>query len=284
VITPSFLEMVWSSLENALTMKPNLRNPIHPLIVSAAFVVLASAPVFGAGKDKGHDLLHLTIQAKLHNEGVISGAGGDVDLHYDQHGGKDTHQELHLHVKGLDTGTDYTLSAQDNTSNVVQVASFTADEHGNADLHFRDKGPKKPHDHAGHVDGQLPPDLEPVTAIAGLSIADTNGTGVLTADLTAPHNFQYMAKRDLGTGAIRGKLEINADAHHGKLDLEAQGLDAGTSYSLAVNGNVVTSVSADEHGHLHVHTQFQNSIDVLSLNSVEVLDASSNVVLSATFP
>lgn len=263
-------------------MKSYSRALLRPTVVTAAFALLASSPAFGGDKAKNDVMVHVSLHTKMHNEGVIAQAAGDADIHFDEHGGKDAHQELHLHVKNLDAGADYTLTAQDNVSNVVQLASFTTDDHGNADLHFREKGPKNPHDHAGHVDGQLPAELQPATSISGLLIADTNGASILTADFTAPHDFHYEAKLDLSSGSIRAKLEINADAHHAKLNLDAHGLDAGASYSLAVNGNVVGSASADEHGHLHLHSQLQNSADVLSPSSVELLDANSNVVLSAT--
>jgi hypothetical protein len=279
VITPSSWASKSGTLKSYVTMKS-----LHVLIVSALFLGLPCLPVFGADKGNGHDLLHLDFHTKMHNEGVISSATGDADLHYDQHGGKNAHEDLHVHVHGLAAGADYALSTQDNLSNVVQLAAFTTDEHGNADLHFRDKGPKHPHDHTGHVDGTLPDQLQPPTVIAGLMITDTDGVPILTADLSASQKFHYQTKRDLSNGSIRGKLQIKADAHHGILKLDVHGLDASASYSLAVNGEVVTSASADQHGHLHLRSQFENSTDVLSLSTVELLDSTSTAVLSASFP
>jgi hypothetical protein len=126
-----------------------------------------------------------------------------------------------------------------------------------------------------------------VTGIHSLIVsdaADTNGAAILTADLTAHDKFEYLAKRDLSAGDVKAKLEIKANAQKAKLHVEANGLEAGSQYSLAINGNVVTTVTAKEDGHLDIHAQLESAEDVFALTSVAILDATSNTVVSTTFP
>ena len=272
--------------ENALTMKLPTHNHVKLTVVSAVLTLCVSA--LAGGPHKNHHILHVSIQKKMHNEGVLADASGKADLRYDAEGDKAADQDLHLHIKGLDASGAYQLSAQaDGDTNLTQVLSFTTDHEGKADIHLKEKGPKHPHNHDGHVDGQLPAELLAVTGIHGLIIfdaADTNGTPILTADLTAPDKFEYLAKRDLSTDTVHAKLEIKANGHKAKLHLEANGLEAGSQYSLAVNGNVVTTVTSKEDGHLDIHAQLENAEDVFALSTVAILDASSNTVVSTSFP
>jgi hypothetical protein len=269
--------------EKALTMKLLMHNQLK-LTIASGLLSFALSALADPGP-KNHDLFNLSLQKNLHNEGALAGAKGQSEIHYDLHDNKDAHQDLHLHLKGLDAAGTYQLSAQVNgDTNLTQVVSFTPDHGGNADIHLREKGPKNPHDHDGHVDGQLPPDLMPVTGITQLIVSDTNGTAVLTADLTTPDKFEYQVKRDLSTDTVRAKLEINADTHKAKLHLDAHGLQPGSQYSLAVNGNVATTVTAKDDGHVDIHSQLESAADVFALTSVALLDASSNTVVSTAFP
>jgi hypothetical protein len=275
----------WASahLENALTMKLTSHNHLKLTMASALFSL--SLSVLAARGDKNHDILHVSLQKKMNNEGALASAAGSVNLRYDLEGNKNPHQDLHLKIKGLDDTVSYQLSAQvDDNTNLTQVLSFTSDHEGKADIHLREKGPKHPHDHDGHLDGQLPAELTPVTGIHQLIVSDTNGTAVLTADLTSPDKFEYLAKRDLSVDTIHAKLEIKANAQNAKLHLEASGLQAGSQYSLAINGNVASTVTATNDGHVDIHAQLENASDVFALTSVALVDASSNTVVSTTFP
>ena len=257
------------------------------VIVSLASFALISLTAQAGEATPPKSMLHVGIQVRMHNEGVVAAAAGKADLHLDSDG-KHSHQDLHLHLSGLDTHVTYALSASvDDDTNLTQVLTFNSDREGKADIHLREKGPGHPHDHDGHIEGQLPAELQPLTSVHELLISDANdstATPILTADLTAPDKFQYLSKRDLNSGDIRGKLEIHADNHKGQLKLDVKGLDAGADYSVAVNGTAVGTETADHEGHLHFHAQLQSPADILSLSSVALLDASSNTVLSTTFP
>ena len=254
------------------------------VVLAIAAAILASFATLNAAEPKRPEPDHFewALQTRMHNEGVLASAGGKVDLHSDQHGSH-THQDLHLHLQGLDANATYTLTAQVDT-NSIEAVTFSPDLKGKADIHLHDKGPGHPHGHPGHIDDQLPAELQPVTMISALSVSDTNGTAILTADLTAPDKFEYHAKRDLSTDSIDARLDIHADTHKGEVRLHAKGLQAGASYSLAFEGNVVASATARDDGHLDLHAHLQNPADALSLGTVALLDADGNTVLSTTIP
>ena len=260
------------------------------LALTGATVALFSFAVLaGEGPKKhGKDILHLSIQKRMSNEGTLATASGKVDVHWDAEGNHD-HQQVKLELKGLDTNGTYQLMALvDDDTNLTQVATFSPDHEGKAHIELREKGPKHPETRNGHVKAQLPSELQPPTVIHQLLVSDissdTNGTPVLSADLTAPDKFEYLVKRDLNATDIRAKLEIKADKHKARLRLEAKGLQAGAQYSLALNGNVAGSDTANDEGVLHLRADLQNALDVFALTDVALLDASSNVVVSATLP
>jgi len=268
-------------------MKTSIHRHSFGLTVVAGLAIAACAMVTAAEPKKhGTDILHLSIRERMVNGGVTADASGQAELKWDKQGHAN-HQEVHLHLKGLDSDTDYQLAASTNDgSNATPVLTFTTDDEGRADIDLRDKGPKPQHAESknGKVKAQLPPELEPVTQINQVLVLDTNGATVLTGSFDAPDKFELLVKRDLSTADIRAKLEIHANQHKGKLRLEAKGLQPGIQYSLALNGTVADSEMADNEGKVHLRAELDNPADILTLMTVDLLDADSNVVVSATLP
>src|SRR5881394_2954783 len=158
--------------------------------VGTAFVLTAFIALAGEEPKKhGTDILHFSIQERMVNGGALADASGKVDVHWNKEG-KSNHQEVRLHLKGLQAGATYQLGALVNDdSNLTQVVTFTPDKEGKADIQLREKGPKHPKSKDGHVNQQLPAELQPITLIHQLIVSDTNDTNgavVLSADLTTP--------------------------------------------------------------------------------------------------
>jgi hypothetical protein len=164
------------------------------------------------------------------------------------------------------------------------VVQFNTDKEGKADIQLRDKGPKHDESKNGKVKIQLPAALRPVSGINELVVLDANGATVLTADLTAPDKFEYLVKRDLSTDTVDALLQIKANGHKAQVRLSASGLDAGAEYSLALNGTVAGSASADTKGKLKIGAELDSPGDILALSSVALLDAGTNTVVSTTLP
>ena len=79
-------------------------------------------------------------------------------------------------------------------------------------------------------------------------------------------------------------LQVQSHAQKTKLRLAASGLEAGSEYSLSLNGSVVTTGTADEKGRLKVGWELENPMDILSLQSVALLSAGGETIVTAAFP
>jgi hypothetical protein len=251
------------------------KQPMKSVLVVGA-MVLASATMLTQSAGKAHgpkDLLHLFIREKMTSGGVIAGAGGQVDIHVNQHGKSDK-QDIHIKVKNLEANTAYQLAVLlDDDTNLTQVVEFNTDKKGNASLSFRDKGKHS-----------LPAALNPVSNIHEVRILNGAGQAVLTADLTTPDKLEYLVKRDLSTGGVKASLQIHANAHKGKLRLHASGLTPNSDYSLAMNGSVVQTETADAKGKLKIDTDLAVPVEILSLKTVALMDSAGNVMLTTTLP
>jgi len=264
-------------------MKSTTHIPGWLIAASAAAAMFTFTATAGDKPKKEKGIFHLSIQERMVNEGALAAARGKAQIQLDQENQKAAHQKVKLHIDGLDSSATYQLAAQvDDDTNLTQIATFTPDHEGKANIELREKGPKHPDSKYGHVHAQLPPELQPVTLIHQLLVSDTNGATVLSADLTSPDKFEYLVKADLSSGDIRAKLGIKANSHKGQVHLDAKGLEAGSDYSLALNGTVAGSATADHEGKVNLRAELQNVADIFALETVELLDASSTAVVSAT--
>jgi hypothetical protein len=66
--------------------------------------------------------------------------------------------------------------------------------------------------------------------------------------------------------------------------LSATGLAADSAYTLVLNGIPGDPVQSDAAGKLVIDTQLSSPLDVLSLETLELWDASNTPVLATTFP
>jgi hypothetical protein len=273
-------------LKNVMTMKRSTYCNCWLLTAGAALALFTfTAKAGDEPKKHGKGILHLDIHQRMANEGILAAASGKADVQLHKEGDKDSHEKVKLHLKGLDVGVTYQIAALLNEdTNLIQVATFTPDHEGKAEVELREKGPKHSESKDGHVKAQLPSELRPVTLISELLVIDANGAAILTADLSNPQKFEYLAKRDLSDGDIRAKLEIKANHNKARVRLDAKGLEPDAEYSLALNGNVAGSNTANSEGKVDLRAELLNPADVLTLSSVALLDSGTNTVLSATLP
>jgi len=260
------------------TMKSKLYSKLICLTVGAAMTCLTAV---AENTPKPHkpkkDILHFFAQEKMTDQGVISNATGRVTIHVNSVS-KGKPQDLRVEVRNLEANAGYQLQALvGDDTNLTVVVEFTTDGEGKAKLEFRDKA-------AGKAGKQpVPAALNPLTNIRELVVADGTNA-VLVADLTAPDKFNYFVKRDLSTNGVVASLQIESHVHKAKLRLAASGLDAGSEYSLALNGSIVTTGTADEKGRLKVGWELLNPVDILSLQSVVLLNAGGETIATTTFP
>lgn len=248
----------------------------------------------GLSAFRGTDIVHLSIQTRVANEGIVTNASGFARIDWNQQGNAN-HQDLQVSVRGLDAEADYQLAAQlDDDTNLTSVITFSTDANGNACVFLEDKGQGENghghghaygHDKHGHGKPQLPAGLEPVGQIHQLLVLDDSGTNVvLSADFTTASCFQYLVKRNIGSDTVNAELWIIASAHKAQIRLFASGLDAGSDYTLALNDTAAQTETADDQGRVSIRAELSNPGDILSVSSVSLLDAGTNVVVSTTLP
>jgi hypothetical protein len=243
------------------------------LLVAFSFSAQAAA-------DKA--MAHLSVRKEMQNTGVLPAASGRVDLNASKKNGS-TSQKLHVHLKGLEADAAYQLQATIGADpNPITVEDFSAQSDGNANLDF--KSTEKAKGSSTEVKGDLPAALNPVTNIRSLSVVDAGGQTVLTVDVNALQKLHYMVKRKLTEGDIKGNLHIKASDKGGEVRLDAKELNPESDYSLALNGAIVATSTSDKKGKVKLKTELADPFEVLSLNTVELRDASGGVVLSATLP
>ena len=226
----------------------------------------------------GTDILHYAVTKTMANDGVESNAVGSVQAHQNKQGHADN-QQLNISVSGLTANGSYALLANGGT-NLSDGVSFTTDTNGGAKLQYRSQG----NGHGlGHGKSALPAALDPLSAISQLDVFNTSTQAVLTADMTMPDQLQYLIKRNLSTSTVDASLRIHATTAQTQFDLKASGLNATNDYLLVVNGAVVETNTADSNGKLDINS-LPISGSILSVSSLQLWDASSNVVLTTTLP
>jgi hypothetical protein len=247
----------------------------------------------GQGGNHGTDIIHLSVQVQMDNGGIVTNATGSARIDWHQQGNAN-HQDLVVNVRGLAADTSYELDALlNNDTNLTSGLTFTTDANGNASIDLEDKGHNNNghgHGHAyghnkpGHTKDTLPAALEPVGHIHELEVFDSTGTNVvLTAEFTTASSFQYLVKRNISSDTVNAELRIIANPGKAQVQLSASGLAAG-DYTLMLNDTAAQTQTADDHGRVNIRTELSNPADILSVTSVSLVDAGTNVVVSTTLP
>ena len=267
------------------------------LTAGTALMMTALTASSGPGPNHGTDIIHLSIQTQMENGGIVTNASGRARIDWHKQGNAN-HQSLQVSVQGLDADTSYELDALLNGgTNLTTGISFTTDAEGNASVNLEDKGHNNNghghghgHGHAyghnkpGHTRDSLPAALEPVGQISELFVLDSTGTNViLTADFATATSFQYLVKRNISSDTVNAELWIKANTDKAQFRLLASGLAAG-DYTLLLNDAAAVTQSADEHGRVDIRTSLANPADILSVSSVSLIDAGTNVVVSTSLP
>jgi hypothetical protein len=277
---------------------PQIRK-LLVLTAGAALAITAltaySGPEPGKGGNHGTDIIHLSVQVQMDNGGIVTNASGSARIDWHQQGNAN-HQALQVSLHGLDAEASYDLEAQLNDdTNLTSVVSFTTDAEGNASIKLEDKGHNNNghghgHGHAyghnkpGHMKDTLPAALEPVGHIHQLFVLDNTGTNVvLSADFTTASSFQYLVKRNISSDTVNAELWIIANPGKAQVRLRASGLAAG-DYTLMLNDTAAQTQTADDHGRVSIRTELANPADILSVSSVSLIDAGTNVVVSTSLP
>jgi hypothetical protein len=230
----------------------------------------------------GTDILHYFVRDSFTNAGVISNAGGYLDLRQ-QAQGRSARQQLNITLRKIGTNDTFTLlSAKVGETNYAEVSSFHADRWGNARLNFRRQmnGNGK-----GHAHDNLPESLNPVIELASLGVANSATQLVMHADLLTVDRMQYHIKRKMeGYYGVGGLLHLNGTTNRTLFRLQALNLLPTNSYWLAFNGEVVSTNKTDRNGNLRIHSTLKPGVTPFTLTTVELLDSGTNRLLYTELP
>jgi hypothetical protein len=143
----------------------------------------------------------------------------------------------------------------------------------------------------------FPDGLDPFN-IASLAISDSNSNVRFTADLATIANGIFYARTPIVSGTtvtgLKGIAEIHAFAKSGvvkgELGIFASGLPASTTYTYAVDGTDIGTVTTGSAGSLKlVATEapsggtLPGTVDLFTVTAVTVHDDSGNLILCASF-
>jgi len=231
---------------------------------------------------RGTSVLHYTTQNDLAATENGSNVVGSLRLEYKEQGHSQK-QSLRLYASGLETNSAYGLIAViGDDTNAVPVADLNADGKGRLRVSYRSKG-------QGNVGkNPLPDALLPLTDVRSIGIENTSTQTVAYAWIADAHRFQYIVKRNLTpedtNGLAAGSISLIANHRRVHFRLLAGGLNATNDYHLALNSDILSTLSTDANGRVELRGWPTNAPAVLDLRSLSILDGSSNVVLSTTFP
>jgi hypothetical protein len=238
----------------------------------------AKPPVTRRGTSVSH------YQTRNNLEGTVVGptAAGTLRLQSNVQG-KSAKESFRLRVTGLTaTNTYQLLSITGEDTNSIPVGEFTTDRKGRATVSFSKKG------NGNGKNNNLPAELDPLINLRAVGVANSSNETVVVTWINTSTSYQYLVKRNLTSsdtdGTAAGSISLIANAARTKFKLLAGGLSATNEYHLALNGNVVQTASSDEDGRLTISGYPTNAPVVLDLRSLSLVDGSSNVVLTTTFP
>lgn len=251
----------------------------------AAALGAQSEAAAGDGKPvtrRGTAVLHYSTQNDLVATEHGSNTVGSLRLEFKEQGHSQK-QSLRLRASGLDTNGAYGLiAALGDDTNVVRVADADADGKGRLRVSYLSKG------QGNGGKNPVPEALLPLTDVRSIGIENASTQTVAYAWIADAHRFQYLVKRNLTSedtnGMAAGSISLIANHRRVHFRLLAGGLSATNDYHLALNSNIVSTVTTDENGRVEVKGWSTNAPPVLDLRSVAVLDGSSNVVLTTTLP
>jgi hypothetical protein len=208
------------------------------------------------------------------------------------------HGSLDVRTTGLAPGA-YTVTATTVSGSApVTLGTFEAKAPHTSGTGVEEVVMRRMHTNAyfGGPKGIAFPDGFDPFDIAGLAISDSNANVLFTADLTTISDGAYDARTPIvsGTGesGAKGVVEIHAFAkggvESGAVTIHASGLAASTTYTYAIDGTDIGTVTTGSGGSLRLAAStaggsLPETVDLFTITTVTVHDASDNVILSASF-
>jgi hypothetical protein len=251
--------------------------------VAAFAAVVSNAQAERPVTRRGTSVLHYMTRNSLVATDAGSNVVGSLRLEFKEQGHSQK-QSLRLLARGLEADSAYSLiAAVGDDTNAVPVATVESDRAGRIRVSYMSTG----QGHGGR--NPVPAALSPLTDLRSIGLENIMSTQTVAyAWIADADAFNYLLKRNLTpedtNGTAAGSISLIANHNRVHFQLLAGGLNGTNDYHLALNSNIVSTVTANDRGRLEIKSWPTNAPPILDLRSLSLLDASSNVVLSTTLP
>ena len=256
-------------------------------LLAAIIVALAVTGIARAGTatNSGPNKFHYVAQTGLTNKHAATNGVGSLRLDYYDQGGKSLVQKFDLTVSNLSSLQLYSLfAALGDDPAQVEVSTFTSDKRGKVRLSFLDV--LNANGTPGPTNKPMPALLNPLLAVHWIGIIRDQTQTVAYAWLDTASLFQYQAKRNLTRvdpfATAAGSIDLRGNGAGANLKLKADGLMPLSQYYLALNSNIVNTAMSDAQGRLQMIGWPIGVTVGPSLRLLELLDNTSNAVLTTT--
>ena len=239
----------------------------------------------GSATNSGPGTLHYIAQTTLTNKHSITNGGfGSVKVDY-YNNGKSVAQKIDLSLTNLSSLRLYSLLATlGDDPTLYEVGTFTSDKKGKAKISCQDivyfNGT------AGPTNKPLPALLNPLINVRRLAINKDVTNLLAQVSLDSTVLYAYQVKRNLTRvdpfGTAAGSIDLKGTGLGGNLKLKADGLLPFSMYYLALGTNMVNTALSDKKGRLQMIGWPVGVVAGPSLGTLQLLDISSNAVLTTT--
>ena len=264
----------------------NQWNAVTAGVAVAAVVFVAQPSVMA--KKGGTSILHFTTELTMAGTGIDTDAQGKISAEIKTQGNAEK-QHLEINLANLDPNTTYQLQALiGEDTNLIEVVDFETDSSGAAVLDYSKQGQGKAKGKGHQSGGALPIELDPVSNITSLVIANGVAEVVLTSDFSTSAKLQYLVKRMLYNDGVdsdaSASLRMKSNGNNEQFRLRVEGLDPSATYYLAVNEDVAQTLASDEKGSVDINNLPAGTDNNLEIMSLAIWNSASNSVLSTSLP
>jgi hypothetical protein len=264
-------------------------NTLNKIILGGLAIALALAQDAGAAGSvrlRSRAITHVMVQNQLVPSDLSSNTVGTMRLQFDERG-EAIKQTLNLRFAGLQTNSQMGLTTVlGDDPNTIHVLNTTTDSNGRAQFNFVSQAPRQPVLRGSRE--ALPEILSPLCDVRAICIEDSSGQVIGYAWNWNASNFKFISKRNLTPadplGTAEGTMSLTANPRRATFRLVAAGLPPDSDFNLALNSTVVDTVTSNKRGRLQITGWPTNSIGVLDLRSLALIDSAGNPVLTTTLP
>jgi hypothetical protein len=258
-----------------------------PIFLATLITLAAASATSSLAAGNGTDILHFMVRNPVSTVSTEPALAGFLSLSQNRQGKADN-QRFDLTVQGLTPAANYLLWASYlGDAELVYVTQFTAAADGSGALNYMKVGSSQGKG-KGKGTKSLPAPLDPLARLRLLVVTDASTQAVAQVALDYPAATTYLVSRKLNRTGLdadaAGSLRLKANSQSGDLRVQGSGLQPGATSLLWLNGEYALTRTNDSRGSVQFTAGPLTISDTLSLRTLAVSDAATNLVLTTTLP